>query len=626
MSQSRLLAKARFAPLFWTQFLGALNDNVFKNALVILFSARLAREQAHTLVQVAGGVFILPYFLFSATAGMVADKREKSRLVRWVKLLEIAVMAFGAVALAVGNEWMLLGVLFMLGVQATLFGPLKYSILPQHLSPEELVGGNGLVEMGTFVAILIGTVLGGLLAAVPGKGPALVGAITVAVAVAGWLASRAIPEAPPTDPGLRVSANVARETWRTIGMARETRSVFLSILGISWFWLYGALVLAQFPDFARWTLGGDEHVITVLLTLFSVGVGAGSLVCERLSFGQIELGLVPIGSVGLSVFAIDLFFATHGMSVAASAPTIGAGEFLARPGSGRILFDLAALGFSGGLYCVPLYAMIQDRAKPAHRSRIIAANNVLNAIFMVGAAAAGVVLAKAGLSVAQVFLVAAIANVAVAAYIYALVPEFVMRLFVWALVHVFYRARSRGVVENVPRKGACVVVCNHVSFVDALVVGAAVKRPVRFVMDHSIFRLPVLGFVFRTAKAIPIAPAREDAALMERAFEEVHRALADGDVVGIFPEGKITKTGEINEFRPGIERIVRDTAVPVVPLALRGLWGSFFSRVEGSAMKRPFRRGVLSRIEVVAGVPVEAAGVTAKGLEDRVRELRGEAL
>jgi 1-acyl-sn-glycerol-3-phosphate acyltransferase len=623
MSQSRLLAQVRFAPLFWTQFLGALNDNVYRNALLVLFTARLAREQAHVLVQVAGGIFILPYFLFSATAGMVADRGEKSRLVRWVKLLEIGVMAFGAVALAVGNEWMLLGVLFFLGVQATLFGPLKYSILPQHLAPEELVGGNGLVEMGTFVAILLGTVVGGLLAAVAGTGPYLVGAVTITIAIAGWLASRKIPTAPATDPGLRVSLNVARETWRTIAMARDTRSVFLSILGISWFWLYGALVLAQFPDFARWTLGGDEHVITVLLTVFSIGVGAGSLVCERLSFGQIELGLVPIGSVGLSLFAVDLFFATHGLSAAAGAPTIGAGELLARPGSGRILLDLVALGFSGGLYCVPLYAMIQDRANPAHRSRIIAANNVLNAVFMVAAAACGVGFAKAGLSVARVFLFAAVANAAVAVYIYALVPEFVMRLFVWALVHVLYRARSRGVVENVPRKGPCVVVCNHVSFVDALVVGAAVKRPVRFVMDHRIFRTPVLGFVFRTAKAIPIAPARENAALMERAFDEVRRALADGDVVGLFPEGKITKNGEMNEFRPGIERIVRESPVPVVPLALRGLWGSFFSRVEGSAMKHPFRRGVLSRIELVAGEPVPAASVTAKGIEDRVRELRG---
>ncbi len=625
MSQSRLLAQKRFAPLFWTQFLGAFNDNVYKNALVILFSARLAREAAHTLVQIAGGVFILPYFLFSATAGQVADQREKSRLVRGVKLLEIGVMAFGAVAMVVGNQAMLLGVLFLLGVQATLFGPLKYSILPQHLAPDELVGGNGLVEMGTFVAILLGTVLGGVLGAIPGSGPVLVGVVTLAVAIAGWLAARAIPEAPATDPGLRVSLDVVAETGRTIGLAREVRSVFLSILGISWFWLYGALVLAQFPDFARWTLGGDEHVITVLLTVFSVGVGAGSIACEKLSFGQIELGLVPIGSIGLSAFAIDLFFATHAMVVAPGDPTIGVAAFLARSGSTRILFDLVAIGFSGGLYCVPLYAMIQDRANPAHRSRIIAANNVLNAIFMVGAAGVGVLFARLGMSVAQVFLVAAAVNVIVAVYIYTLVPEFVMRLIVWVLVHVLYRARARGVLENVPRKGPCVVVCNHVSFIDALVVAAAVKRPVRFVMDHRIFKTPLLGFVFRTAKAIPIAPKREDAAMMERAFDEVKRALDDGDVIGLFPEGKITSTGDLNEFRPGIERIIAASAVPVVPMALRGLWGSFFSRVEGAAMKHPFRRGVFSRIELVAGEVVPEASVSAKGLEDRVRELRGDA-
>jgi 1-acyl-sn-glycerol-3-phosphate acyltransferase len=623
MSQSRLLAQRRFAPLFWTQFLGAFNDNVYKNALVILFSARLAREAAHTLVQVAGGVFILPYFLFSATAGQVADQREKARLVRGVKLLEIGVMAFGAVALAIGNATALLAVLFFLGVQATLFGPLKYSILPQHLAPEELVGGNGLVEMGTFVAILLGTVAGGLLATIPDVGPYVVGAVGVAVAVLGWLASRAIPEAPATDPALRVGKNVVAETWRTIGIARETRSVFLSILGISWFWLYGALVLAQFPDFARWTLGGDEHVITLLLTVFSIGVGAGSLVCEKISFGQIELGLVPIGATGLSVFAIDLFLATRGMSVGPSDATVGVTAFLARTSSPRILLDLAALGFSGGLYCVPLYAMIQDRSNPAHRSRVIAANNVLNALFMVGAAGLGVGLAKLGLSVPQTFLVTAGLNVAVAAYVFTVVPEFVTRFLVWILVHGLYRARAKGVLENVPRKGPCVVVCNHVSFVDALLIGAAVKRPVRFVMDHRIFKTPVLGLVFKTARAIPIAPKKEDEALMERAFDEVKRALEDGDVVGIFPEGKITSSGDINEFRPGIERIVRETPAPVVPMALRGLWGSFFSRVEGRAMKHPFRRGVFSRVELVAGEAVPAERVTAKGLEEIVRDLRG---
>ena len=623
MSQSRLLAQRRFAPLFWTQFLGALNDNVYKNALVILFSARLAREAAHTLVQVAGGVFILPYLLFSATAGQIADQQEKARLVRYVKAFEIAVMAFGAVALAIGDERALLAVLFLLGGQATFFGPIKYSILPQHLPAEELVGANGLVEMGTFVAILVGTVLGGVLAAIPRTGAHVVGVATIAVAIAGWLAARAIPEAPPTDPELRVSVNAARQTWAAIGLAREVRSVFLSILGISWFWLYGALVLAQFPDFARWTLGGDEHTITLLLTAFSIGVGAGSLVCERVSFGQIELGLVPFGSIGLSVFAVDLFAATRAMNVAPGDAAIGVLAFLRTGSSWRVLADLAALGFSGGVHCVPLYAMIQDRAKPAHRSRIIAANNILNAIFMIGAAGLGVLFAKAGLSVPRMFLAMAALNAIVAVYIYTVVPEFVVRFVAWMLVNVVYRVRTRGVMQHIPRTGPCVVVCNHVSFVDALIIAAVVKRPIRFVMDHRIFRAPVLGFVFRSAKAIPIAPRKENEALMEKAFHEVKRVLDDGEIVGIFPEGAITRDGDIHDFRPGIERIVGETPVPVVPMALRGLWGSFFSRVEGRAMKKPFRRGVFSTVELVADVPVPAPGVSAKGLEERVRTLRG---
>jgi 1-acyl-sn-glycerol-3-phosphate acyltransferase len=622
MSQLALLRGRRFAPFFWTQFLGALNDNLFKNGLVILFAfgAATAAISTDTLINLAGGVFILPFFLFSATSGQLAARFEKTRIIRGVKLLEIAIMCIGALGFGLRSVTILLGALFLMGVHSTLFGPVKYSILPQHLRESELVAGNALVELGTFLAILIGTILGGVLVALPRVGSAAVSATVIGIAVVGWLVSRAIPAAPAEDPTLRIRWNPIRETWRMIGVARETRSVFLSILGISWFWFFGAVALAQFPGLGHEVLGGDEHVVTLLLTVFSLGVGLGCILCERLSGGVIELGLVPLGSIGLTLFAADLAFAAH--AAAANGTAIGVREVLAGPRYWRVAADLALLGASGGLFIVPLLAFVQHRTEPRRRSLVIAANNVVNAAFMVLAAVGGAGLRAAGLGIPALFGVLAVVNVAVAVYIYRLLPEFVMRFIVWLLVHTVYRMRQRG-LEHLPATGPGVVVSNHVSFVDALVLAAASRRPLRFVMDHTIFRLPVLRFVFRTARAIPIAPRKEDPALLERAFAEIGHALDDGDLVCIFPEGRITTTGEMNPFRPGIERILARNPVPVVPVALRGLWGSFFSRKDGRALSRPLRR-VWSRIEVVAGPPVPPEAATVEELEQRVFALRGD--
>jgi 1-acyl-sn-glycerol-3-phosphate acyltransferase len=621
MSQFGLLRQKRFGPLFWTQFLGAFNDNVLKNAIVILFAFTAASQKAaDTLVNVTAAIFILPFFLFSATAGQVADKLEKSRLVRFVKVFEVGIMAVAALGFYRQSVPILLGSLFLMGVHSTVFGPIKYSILPQHLGEAELVGGNGLIEMGSFVAILLGTIGGGLAVAVPGRGTAIVSVVLIAVAIAGYLASPGIPVAAPTAPGLAIRWNAVAETWATLRLLRQNRTVLLSILGVSWFWFYGALFLAQFPGFCKQTLGGDERLVTLLLTVFSLGIGLGSLLCERLSRRKIELGLVPFGSIGLSLFAVDLFFASeHAGHDSSFRGVLAFAESFA---GARILLDLGLIGLFGGFFIVPLYALIQQRSDPGHRSRIIAGNNVLNALFMVLAAALAVALRALGLSIPELFLVTAVLNAIVAVYIYTLIPEFLMRFLVWILVHTIYRLDERG-LENIPDEGPAVLVCNHVSFVDPLLLAAACRRPARFVMDHRIFKIPVLNFIFRTGCAIPIAPAREDAALMDRAFEEVARALAAGDVVCIFPEGKITKTGEMNVFRPGIEHIIERTPVPVIPVALRGLWGSFFSRKGGSAMRKPFRR-FWSKVGVVVGEPWPASTVTASALGDRVLALRGD--
>jgi 1-acyl-sn-glycerol-3-phosphate acyltransferase len=622
-SQFSLLHQRRFLPFFLTQFLGAFNDNLFKNALVVLMTFQAARYtdmSAGVLVNLAAGVFILPFFLFSATAGQLADKYEKSRLMRYIKLAEIGIMALAATAFAVESLALLLTTLFLMGTQSAVFGPVKYAILPQHLGETELIGGNALVESGTFIAILIGTIAGGVVIALPG-GSVWVSVGVLVVALAGYLASRGIPLAPAADAGLRINWNPLTQTWRTIGFARGNRTVFLSILGISWFWFYGALFLSQFPGYAKDVLGGDEYAVTLLLAVFSVGIGLGSLLCEKLSGKHVEIGLVPFGSIGLSLFALDLWWASPTPGAMGEGLVIGA--VLAQPTAWRVLFDLVMIGLFGGFFIVPLYALIQSRSKASHRSRIIAGNNILNALFMVVAAGLGAALLAAGASIAQLILMTAILNAFVAIYIYTLVPEFLLRFVVWLLVHTVYRLDVRG-EELIPESGPAVIVANHVSFVDAMVIMAGCRRPIRFVMDHHIFRWPILSFVFRTSRAIPIASAKEDPVMMEKAFDTVAEALAAGELVGIFPEGRITDTGELYPFRPGITRIIERTPAPVVPMALRGLWGSFFSRKDGPAMSKPFRRGIFSPVELVASAPVPPSEVTPEGLQATVSALRGD--
>ena len=430
-SQYTLLRERRFAPFFWTQFAGAANDNVFKNAFVVFVSFEASerlRVDAGMIVNLIGAVFILPFMLLSATSGQIADKYEKSRLIRAIKLFEIAIMAVGFAGFATSSVALLFAALALLGVHSTLFGPVKYAILPQHLRDDELVGGNGLVEAGTFVAILLGTIAGGLVVAMKPGGRVAAGVLVIAIAVAGWLASRRIPHTPAVAPDLRINPNPFGETWRNLRLARATPIVWRSMLGISWFWFYGAIYLAQLPAFTRRVLGGDEHVFTLLLALFSIGIGVGSLLCERLSRRRVELGLVPFGSIGLTLFAIDLWLATRGLRPLATG---GIGAFAATPAHWRAGADIVLLGIFGGFYTVPLYALLQTRSEPSHRSRIIAANNILNALYIVASAGVAIGLLAAGISIPGLFLVVGLLNALVVAVLYAGVPEFTTRFLAW---------------------------------------------------------------------------------------------------------------------------------------------------------------------------------------------------
>ncbi|MGN6328632.1 MAG: MFS transporter [Rhodanobacter sp.] len=622
MSQFALLGKRRFAPFFWTQALGAFNDNAFRNALLMLVAFRMGLDD-HTVslyTNFAPALFILPFFLFSATAGQLAEKFEKTRIIRAVKLFEIAAMVVAAIGFYTHHVTLLLVVLFMMGMHSTVFGPIKYAILPQALKPAELVGGNGLVEMGTQLAILIGMIAGNALMLVAGVGPLLASGATIAVAVAGYLVCRRIPAAPATAPDLKFNWNPFSETARVLRITREDRAVWNAVLGISWFWFFGTVLIAQLPNYTRETLGGDGTVNTLVLTLFSVGSGIGALLCERLSGKRVEIGLVPLGAFGLTVFGVDLYFARHGI---ASVRGLDWLAFLHGAGSWRVALDLALIGVFAGFYVVPLFAFVQARAPREKLSRIIAGNNIVNALLIVLAAGFGLGLGALGLGASQIFLATALLNVAVATYIFTLVPEFLMRFVTWVLVNTLYRVRADG-LQHVPEDGPVLLVCNHVSYMDPLLLMANLRRPVRFVMYYRIFNIPLMSFLFRTARAIPIAGYKEDAAVLQQAYDAIDDALAAGEVVCIFPEGGLTGDGRIAPFRPGVEKILARRPVPVVPLALRGLWGSVWSRRDSRLHRARLPRRFRARVELVAGAPLEPAQASAEALEARVKELRGE--
>jgi 1-acyl-sn-glycerol-3-phosphate acyltransferase len=624
-NQFGLLRERRFLPFFLTQALGAFNDNVFRNATVLLigFEMGLSTEQITTYSNVAPALFILPFFLFSASAGQIAEMFEKTRVIRFVKLFEIAAMSIAAFGFLTHSATILLSVLFLMGVHSTLFGPIKYAILPQALRMDELVGGNGLVEMGTSLAILLGMMLGGTLIAAAGTiGPLLASIAVILIAVAGYLVCLGIPSAPASAPELRFNWNFFTETARAIGFVARNRTVFNAVLGISWFWFFGIVFTAQLPNYTKLYLGGTDGVYILALGLFSVGTGIGSLLCERLSGHKVEIGLVPFGSIGLTVFGVDLYFARPQL---ATLTGLDPWAFLVAPGNWRIALDLAVIGLFAGFYIVPLFALVQSRAERSQLSRIIAGNNILNALFMVVASVlSGVLLNVAHLSIPQLFLAAALMNAVVAAYIFTLVPEFLLRFIDWILINTLYRITPSN-LQNIPDEGAVLLVCNHVSFMDPLIILGSVRRPVRFVMYYKIFETPLIKYVFRAAKAIPIASAKEDPQIMQRAFEEVDKELALGNIVCIFPEGGITRDGDIQGFRPGLEKILARRPVPVVPLALRGLWGSIFSRRDSALGRLRVPRRFRSRIELVAGVPFPAAQATATLLEAQVRALRGDA-
>lgn len=621
MSQSSLLKSKRFAPFFITQFLGAFNDNIYKNTLMLIMTYGAADAMgfnSHLILNLAAALFILPFFLFSALAGQIADKYEKSALIRKIKLLEIAIMLAGAVALLTESYSILLVLLFLMGAQSAFFGPCKYAILPQHLHRDELVGGNALVEMGTFVSILLATIGAGIILQFDNY-LYITAVMVVCLACFGYVSSYFIPKAEAIDSSLKLDFNIMKSSWNLIAYARSNRGIFLAVLAISWFWFLGVAYLTQFPNFSIEAFNGDASLVTLLLAVFTIGIGSGSMLCEKLSRKQVELGIVPIGALGMTLFGIDLYFSLPATSLDIQSWKI----FINDSSNWRLLFDLAGIGISGGIFIVPLYAYIQLRVEEEYRARIIGVINIINALFMVvSSLVAMVFLGVFELSIAEFFLVISLMNIVVSLFIFYQVDEFSVRFIVWVITNIIYRLKEHG-RENIPEEGAAVLVSNHVSFVDALLIASTSPRPIRFVMDHNIFKNPMLGWFFKLVKAIPIAPEKVCAKTYHEAFDTVSKVLDEGHLVCIFPEGKITRTGEMNDFKTGIEKIIHRNPVPVIPMNLLGLWGSFFSHKDGSAFSKTPKR-FWSRVSINIGSAIDPKNVSASVLQTEVVKLQSE--
>lgn len=610
----------RFFPYFVTQCLGALNDNIYKNVLLLMVTYSQIDSlpmSVDLFVNLAAGLFILPFFLFSAHAGAIADNMDKAKLIRRLKLIELVIMSCAATAIMTQSAILMLVLLFMTGTQSAYFGPVKYALLPQALKSDELVKGNAWVEMGTFLSILIGTLSAGLLLAVP-NGMLIASCIVITLSLLGFLSSVNIPSL-PSKKSEKVKFEPVTGLKKTLKLAQKQRGIWMSILAISWFWFMGATYLTQFPNFAREHLFADSTVVSLLLALFSVGIATGSWLCEKLSFNQVELGILPFGILGLTIFSADLLWAVPTIE---SFPSqyYDVQSFVAQSSHIRVMIDLFLVGVSGGVFIVPLYAFIQSRSEEGDCAQSIAANNIMNALFMVASAAVSIlVLSVLEFSIVELFAILAVGNFIVAIYVYRQVPEFTQRFVSYLLSHCLYRVSVTG-RQHMPEQGAALIVANHVSYVDALILMGTSTRPVRFVMDKSISELPVLKYVFRHAGVIPICSPRKCAETYKRAFEQIEQALNNEEVVCIFPEGRLTSNGELGEFRPGVEKILKRTPVPVIPMALKGLWGSFFSHKNGHALtKRPTR--FWSRIEVNIGELLQPTTLDRYLLQKEVQDL-----
>ena len=617
----------RFVPLFWTQFFGTIALNIFRNALIILVTyrgVRIGGIDPNSIVVLSGGIFILPYFLFSATAGQLADKMDKSRLIRLIRLSDLLVMGLAAYGFYTDNFGLQLVVLFMLGLNATFFGPLKFGVIPELVGESELVSANGYIVASTFVAIVTGTIVGGIATTLEHVTPILIAA-TLGLSALGLCASLFLPSSGVRSPGLRVDWTLIKPTLEILGRIRRSTPIFQSIIGMSWFWFLGAALLTLFPVFAKDSLHAGKDVVIALMVLFSVGIGAGAVLCEKLSFRRVETGLIPIGAAGMCAALLDLAVTGFGWAPALEtpAPLMRIGEFASLAAGWRIFLDVFLVALFGGLFIMPLYSFVQQRSRPGIISRVMAGNNILNALFGVAGAVFFSTLISLGVTVPAIFLMFVLLTLFFTLHLYARVPEFTLRFLSWLLVRVMYRIREDG-MENLPDAGPAILLCNHASRIDWIILSGACKRPIRFVIDHRQARTALGEMLLRHGNTIHLPGGGGRPAAGENALAEVSRELENGGLIGIFPEGRPTADGEIGRFGPEIEEIIRSTSAPIVPAALSGLWGSVFSSARRDSILA--RLGRSRRLLVLkVGTPVISGKCDARKLETLVRAQFEEA-
>jgi acyl-[acyl-carrier-protein]-phospholipid O-acyltransferase/long-chain-fatty-acid--[acyl-carrier-protein] ligase len=584
-----LFKTRRFLPLFITQFLGALNDNLLKNAMIMLVTYRIAvttGENAQILVTVAAGLFILPFFLFSATAGQLADKYDRAALARIIKLAEICIMAVASVGFFAHSTGLLLTALFGMGVHSTFFGPIKYALLPQQLHDDELLAGNGYIEAGTFLAILLGTILGGVLV-LRAHGVPVVCAVLLLVAVTGYFSSRAIPAAAASEPALRINRNIWQETGRIIAYSRTDKQIFLCILGISWFWLVGATLLAEFAPYVKDVLHADAAVVTLLLTVFSVGVGIGSFLCNRLLRGQIQATYVPLAALAITIFGVDLYFASRGF-VTAPNGLRNLWQFAAMPRAWRILADLMVMAISGGVYIVPLYATMQHRSAPEHRARVIAANNVVNSLFMVASALITLAMLSLSFSIPDVFLTVALANFLVAIYICKLLPDALVRSILRMVLTFLFRVEIKGLQHYSEAGERVLIIANHTSFLDAALIAAFLPEKLHFAVNSFIAKKWWMKLALMLVDAFPVDPTNP------LATKSLIDLIKKDKKCMIFPEGRLTVTGALMKIYEGPGMIADKSGANLLPIRIDGAQYSRFSRLKGKVRRRWFPKITLT--------------------------------
>ena len=612
MTLALIFKDRRFFPLFWTQFLGALNDNFFKNALVILITYRAVElwgMNSSTLVAFAGGIFILPFFLFSATAGQLADKFEKADMIRVTKITELIVMFIAVFAFYSDDFRLLMIVLFLMGTQSAFFGPLKYGIIPSLVTEDELVPANAAVSMGTFLSILIGTIGGGAVASLQEYVmPVSIGIVTFAVI--GILTSLPIKHTGQRVADLKVDWTFFRPTWQVLGITRKKKDVFRSVLGISWFWFFGAAILSVLPGYCKDVVYGNGEVGTMFLAMFTIGMGLGSFITERLSGRRVEVGMVPIACIGMSLFMFDLYYV--GLTWEIQPVTLFTlSEFLSMPQGVRALFDLFMISVCGGCYIVPQYTYVQEGSNREELSRTIAGNNIWNSLFMVVAAVS--VMLMGPLGIPSIILSLALLNMLVSFLSYISYAEFSLRFWKMIFIRVFYRVEVVG-AENFPLNGPAVIAANHVSFIDWAFVAGVCPSPVRWMIDHSYYFKPGLTFWFKQGRLIPVATSKENPDVLEGAFAGVEQTLKEGRIIGMFPEGFVSRDGRLRRFQPGIGKIVRSHNVTVVPVAVSGLWGSVFSYESGKIFFK-WPKSLRRKVKIVVGKPIVPENFDLKDLE-----------